>query len=219
MALKGSNTASQDIGLVVSASVLIRALTLLVLFAAHVVVPTWDPEGRVFLQDSGSSLVLEPLVRWDTVHYARIALGGYAREQDFAFAPGLPFVMRLGSRLSTLSPGLVTPLSCAIVVGAAMAAVMSTVAAVLLYKCFLSLRTRSLPNLTLLFFQAFSPDLWPPRIRTSLSTPLHLSSSSTNFCRSLHRAVLRGLRLFRNASRISETVHHCCDRILSFRHI
>ncbi|KAJ4468226.1 glycosyltransferase family 76 protein [Lentinula aciculospora] len=54
------------------------------------------------LFDASPSLVRisqwsKPLLRWDVFHFAHIAEHGYVYEHEWAFFPGLPFVMRLFS--------------------------------------------------------------------------------------------------------------------------
>jgi Mannosyltransferase (PIG-V) len=126
---------ASDVQLIVCASLLFRSVTVLLLFSAYFLVPTWDTGGRLLLQERGSSILLEPLLRWDTLYFSRIALDGYAQEKDFAFAPGLPLVMRLGAQLVAWGTGWSSSLGGAIVFGSFMSVSMSTVAAVLLYKC------------------------------------------------------------------------------------
>ncbi|CAD6916282.1 unnamed protein product [Tilletia laevis] len=43
----------------------------------------------------GLHSALEPLIRWDAVHFLRIAHSGYSLEHLFAFQPGLPAVLRI----------------------------------------------------------------------------------------------------------------------------
>ncbi|TPX71165.1 hypothetical protein SpCBS45565_g01353 [Spizellomyces sp. 'palustris'] len=38
--------------------------------------------------------LLAPFVRWDAVYFLKIAEAGYTYEQEFAFFPGLPLLMR-----------------------------------------------------------------------------------------------------------------------------
>ena len=48
--------------------------------------------------DSSHQLLYDPALptlRWDAVHYSSIALNGYNFEQQLAFQPGLPAIMRL----------------------------------------------------------------------------------------------------------------------------
>lgn len=44
-----------------------------------------------------------PFIRWDAIYFVEIAKHGYTLEQQFAFLPGLPFLMNLLSIMSGLS--------------------------------------------------------------------------------------------------------------------
>lgn len=113
----------------------VRVVTLAALFLAKLVVPTFDPQAQVLFPPA--LLPLEAYVRWDTLYFVRISLhGGYVRDQEVAFMPGLPFLMHYGGRaIHSLrgSPALaVEDVIAAGILGAALA---GTFAAVALYKC------------------------------------------------------------------------------------
>ncbi|KAI0776922.1 GPI mannosyltransferase 2 [Trametes elegans] len=80
------------------ATLLTLALTILAsalpLFDAspNVLLP---PASRRSLRHTLASAVL----RWDAFHFAHIATHGYVYEHEWAFFPGVPFVMRQGGRL------------------------------------------------------------------------------------------------------------------------
>ncbi|GAA6023198.1 hypothetical protein JCM8202_001024 [Rhodotorula sphaerocarpa] len=84
---------------IVAASLLLRVSTALVLAAAERVLPTWDAEVTTLASAHALSARLEAFVRWDTVHYVQIALEGYERDQQTAFLPGLPALLRCGGQL------------------------------------------------------------------------------------------------------------------------
>lgn len=69
--------------------------------------PPLDSSHRIL--DAGST----PGLRWDALHYASVALNGYGFEQQLAFMPLWPGIMRLAGELSvwsrTLLARFVTP--------------------------------------------------------------------------------------------------------------
>ncbi|GLB37241.1 hypothetical protein LshimejAT787_0402920 [Lyophyllum shimeji] len=72
-------------------ALLTRLLTFLVLAVAHRVLPLFDASPRLAPRAGW----LQPLVRWDTLHFQAIADNGYTFENQWAFLPGVPFLMRL----------------------------------------------------------------------------------------------------------------------------
>lgn len=80
----------------VSGGIAVRLATLTLLFLASRVVPSFDTSALVLLP--ATHHYLEPLVRWDTLYFANIAVRGYLNEQEMAFMPGLPVVMHLAGR-------------------------------------------------------------------------------------------------------------------------
>lgn len=53
---------------------------------------------------ANKDLWLQGLLRWDALHFERIARNGYTLEQEFAFMPALPWIMHfLGSGFGLLS--------------------------------------------------------------------------------------------------------------------
>ena len=79
---------------ILAASLLLRLSTSALLVLAHLLLPTWDAEVTTLAYPISRSL--DPFVRWDTVHFVHIALDGYTSDQQSAFLPGLPALMRLG---------------------------------------------------------------------------------------------------------------------------
>jgi phosphatidylinositol glycan class V len=53
--------------------------------------------------DSSASIVCiqepSPTLRWDAVHFSSVALHGYQYEQQLAFQPGWPLIMRLSGEV------------------------------------------------------------------------------------------------------------------------
>jgi hypothetical protein len=208
-----------DVRIIVYASLLSRVVTAVLLFCAHLLVPTWDKDGRLLLQETGSPAFLEPLLRWDTLHFSRIALDGYTQEKDYAFAPGVPGVMRLGAQLSAWTTGASRSLGGPIVFGSLLAASMSTVAAVLLYKCFaFPLIVCVEPGPEMIFpnpqIQALAAAFERPPLFSPFGTSVHLPARTSDPRCALHRTLLRSLHFRRDAGRLSSPVHRCGARIL-----
>ncbi|GAA6033138.1 hypothetical protein JCM8097_002964 [Rhodosporidiobolus ruineniae] len=75
---------------IVGLSLLLRISTCALLLLSHSVLPTFDPSAA--LLDHPLHPLLQPFVRWDTVHFLNTALNpsGYgAHEQSAAFTPGI----------------------------------------------------------------------------------------------------------------------------------
>ncbi|GAA5867644.1 hypothetical protein JCM3774_001543 [Rhodotorula dairenensis] len=128
---------------IVAASVLLRLSTSALLVAAHLLLPTWDAE--VTTLSHPISPYLDPFVRWDTVHFAHIALDGYTSDQQSAFLPGLPALMRFGGegvhRVHTGAAGTATA-DDIVLAGVVLSAVASTTAAIVFHR----LTQRLFPN-------------------------------------------------------------------------
>jgi phosphatidylinositol glycan class V len=78
------------------ASVAVRCWTW-VLVALMSNLPLFDSSPAVLLPDSGK--LVTTLLRWDAFHFAHIARKGYEFEYQWAFFPGLPYLMRWTGRL------------------------------------------------------------------------------------------------------------------------
>ncbi|KAF5385896.1 hypothetical protein D9615_002420 [Tricholomella constricta] len=72
-------------------TLLSRLLVVVVLAAAHRLLPLFDASPRLV----PSPAFLQPLVRWDALHFQAIANASYTYENQWAFLPGTPFLMRL----------------------------------------------------------------------------------------------------------------------------
>jgi Gpi18-like mannosyltransferase len=78
------------------ASVAVRCWTwVLVVLMSNL--PLFDSSPAVLLPDSGK--LVATLLRWDAFHFAHIARKGYEFEYQWAFFPGLPYLMRWIGRL------------------------------------------------------------------------------------------------------------------------
>ncbi|GAA5985201.1 hypothetical protein JCM10908_002567 [Rhodotorula pacifica] len=82
---------------IIAISLLLRLSTLAILVLANFLLPTWDAEVTTLAYPLPR--LLEPFVRWDTVHFMHIALDGYTSDQQSAFLPGLPGLMRVGGEV------------------------------------------------------------------------------------------------------------------------
>ncbi|KAL9939792.1 hypothetical protein V8E36_001609 [Tilletia maclaganii] len=86
--------------LLISASHRIASLVLLVFVLPSIRLGHPFDSSSLLLSASpphslGLNIILEPLIRWDAVHFLDIAQRGYTLEQHFAFQPGLPAWLRL----------------------------------------------------------------------------------------------------------------------------
>jgi len=82
---------------------------------------------------SSEDLWLQGLLRWDALHFERIARNGYTLEQEFAFMPALPWIMRLlgsGFGLLSYSSGR------AILWTSMLALICSVLSVVIFHRCF-----------------------------------------------------------------------------------
>ncbi|KAG8968929.1 ER membrane glycoprotein subunit of the GPI transamidase complex-like protein [Tulasnella sp. 419] len=79
-----------------AARLFVLAITLL----SAQISPPFDTSADILLQqNSWLSVLSNVLLRWDSFHFASIALKGYVYEHQFAFMPGTPLVMRLFGEL------------------------------------------------------------------------------------------------------------------------
>jgi phosphatidylinositol glycan class V len=90
---------------VVQAAILSRAIVLLVAVLAHFIGNDYD-RSTDLLSESCDSIsdrfifqLVTPLVRWDAIWFLDIGMHGYRVEQQYAFLPGLPYLMRYIGRI------------------------------------------------------------------------------------------------------------------------
>lgn len=122
---------------------LLRALIFAYLWAVSLL-PAFDSSASILLKDAWST----SLLRWDLFHFLHIAERGYVYEYEFAFFPGAPYAMRIGSQLLKqigldLSTG--TTHESLLVGGVVFGLVANVIAAVTLYDLTLHYFPRS-PN-------------------------------------------------------------------------
>lgn len=104
-------------------------------------IPSFDNSSVLLL--SPSQAYLEPLIRWDTVYFLKIAQRGYAGENEMAFMPGLPLTMRwIGRRISWCRSREEVGVEKLIWAGVGSAGIASVGAVVVLYKCVFSFAQR-----------------------------------------------------------------------------
>ena len=80
-------------------SIVCRLATVALILASSRFVHPFDDSGRIAIPSDRptlDSLVL-PFVQWDTIHFLEIAQNGYTTEQQFAFMPGMPWLLRLAA--------------------------------------------------------------------------------------------------------------------------
>lgn len=79
--------------------------------------------------------LLRPFVRWDAVHFLDIAEGGYLYEDQFAFFPGVPVLIRWsGDGLHTLLGGFLCQRVLYIMIGVVLSNTSFILAAISLYR-------------------------------------------------------------------------------------
>lgn len=132
----GNARTDKDGRTVLFAAVLTRTLYLVSLLWLSGRIPSWDKSAEALLQRQ--NFWMKGFLRWDTIYFARIARQGYTREQEFAFMPGLPLLMRLTShalsfRDSTAFGGLTTE---DVLLGGTLCAYVAGILAVIaFYRC------------------------------------------------------------------------------------
>ncbi|KPV74089.1 glycosyltransferase family 76 protein [Rhodotorula graminis WP1] len=82
-------------GTIVRASLTLRAVTSLLLVPLGSLLPSFETDAATLSRPV--AWWARPFVRWDSVHFVNIAVEGYKTEQQAAFMPGLPAIMRSGA--------------------------------------------------------------------------------------------------------------------------
>lgn len=178
-------------------AVLVRIITISLLLVASSRVPSFDKSALLLLPPSHQ--YLEPFVRWDTLYFVKIAVKGYQNEQELAFTPGLPLVMRVVGMGIRLVKGESGPVEVPdVVMGGMVACFIAGVGATLALYTYV--RTNDLEDLP-----HISPQAVPrAHARQVLLAPHrqsipHPRIPSDSQCRTLHRGVLSALHLCRDA--------------------
>jgi phosphatidylinositol glycan class V len=112
----------------------VRLLTVAGLLLVPRILPAFDPSAAEVLPPN--DLYLQGFLRWDTLYFDKIARTGYTREQEFAFMPALPWLMRTSGDVlaSCLGHAVTTTGDC--LIAASVLANLATVLAVLVfYSC------------------------------------------------------------------------------------
>ncbi|KAI0344640.1 mannosyltransferase [Trametopsis cervina] len=80
------------------ASIAAWLCTVFLLYASSLL-PLFDSSPRVVLpEQSLSTRLVSPLLRWDAFHFLHIAQNGYTYEQNWAFLPGIAHIMTFPAR-------------------------------------------------------------------------------------------------------------------------
>lgn len=92
---------------------LIRVLSVsyLALVKPSGLVSSFDSSGAAALgfSNNTSTAILEPFLRWDGLYFAKTAVQGYDHEQDLAFFPLSPLLIRFSGRMVSILRGSWTP--------------------------------------------------------------------------------------------------------------
>jgi hypothetical protein len=67
--------------------------------SSHLLASPLDGEDSTTPQSRSHSTLSTATLRWDAIHFVSIARDGYVWEQQLAFQPGWPLVLRIGSRV------------------------------------------------------------------------------------------------------------------------
>ena len=122
--------ARRPVASLVTLSVALRCFVISTLLFLGRVLPSFDASSALLLKPS--ELYLEPLVRWDTVYFVQIAQRGYEHEQQTAFMPGLPLLMRWTAEFYGRDSGKL-PAGAVVRAGVLWSGVASTLAVVCMY--------------------------------------------------------------------------------------
>jgi phosphatidylinositol glycan class V len=114
-----------------------RQLAILALMAATTcLIAPFDDSGTLLLAGSSRSSILAhialPFTQWDTLHFLGIAKDGYATEQQFAFMPGVPLLLRFFGRGLASSRGF--DAAAAVIGTSLLANILSVCLPVMLYR-------------------------------------------------------------------------------------
>ncbi|XP_020038770.1 GPI mannosyltransferase 2 isoform X1 [Castor canadensis] len=121
-------------------AVICRVLTLMLQALFNAIIPDHHAEAfsppRLTLSGSVDQLVeglLGGLSRWDAEHFLFIAEHGYLYEHNFAFFPGFPLALRVGTELLRPLQGLLSQRSCLLISVALLNSLFSVLATVALH--------------------------------------------------------------------------------------
>lgn len=121
----------RDSLLVFLLAILIRILTTSTLLFVPQTLPAFDKSADDLLPSSDRWI--QGFLRWDALYFTQIAQNGYTREQEFAFMPGLPYLMRL---LGMMSEETTTPsVKAMVLTTSVLANIAAVVAAILFHRC------------------------------------------------------------------------------------
>lgn len=194
-------------------SAALKILTTFLLYSTHYL-PSFDTSSTLLL---ASSPQLEPFIRWDTVYFLRVAMRGYEHEQQAAFMPGLPGVMRGGGEVLRWCRGAIeVQEGDAVLVGMLASMLAGMGAVVCLYRCALRLPSLLARSLTppLPREQAHPPpnplpSLLPPHLPPIPPPPLPFNIPQ----HPLHRTLLRMLHSARHAPPLARAATRRAGRI------
>src|SRR6186713_555680 len=89
--------------IILGAAITLRLWSCAVLWLLPRIFPPFDTSGDLFVEPY---MQLAGFVRWDTLYFVRIAMHGYQLEQEWAFQPGLPFLLAyLGRQVKDIRGG------------------------------------------------------------------------------------------------------------------
>ena len=126
---------------VVKAAILSRILIICIIIISSFIANEYDISTTVLDQFGVCSTgwnkivlrALRPLVRWDAIYYLDITEHGYRYEQQFAFFPGLPYLIRYLVKLA-FADQFVCPRIAFIVTGVLISNICFVSAALALYR-------------------------------------------------------------------------------------
>ena len=154
---------------IVRASLTLRAVTSLALLLLGSLLPSFETDAATLREPV--AWWARPFVRWDTVHFVNVALGGYPNEWEAAFMPGLPGLMRAGGEvLHWLSrAGGAVSGNEVVVAGLVLTIAATTAAALCLHRCVLLSLSSQPRQSSLTVLSLASPCIRSPRAPPSPS--------------------------------------------------